>query len=162
MTENKPNQENEYSTLSVVKVDIKPPSLYKVILVNDDYTPMDFVVEVLVSIFRMNKSFATRVMLDVHTKGAGVCGIYTYEIAETFVAQVTKMAKQHQHPLLCSMEEDQNEILWQGLLMLSSELEFCLNEAFHRAREKRHEFITIEHLLLSLLDIPDVIKILKN
>ncbi|MEC7859917.1 MAG: ATP-dependent Clp protease adapter ClpS [Pseudomonadota bacterium] len=106
MTENKPNQENEYSTLSVVKVDIKPPSLYKVILVNDDYTPMDFVVEILVSIFKMNKSFATRVMLDVHTKGAGVCGIYTYEIAETFVAQVTKMAKQHQHPLLCSMEED--------------------------------------------------------
>ncbi|HJL92634.1 MAG TPA: ATP-dependent Clp protease adapter ClpS [Woeseiaceae bacterium] len=106
MTVNKPNHENEYSVISVEKIGIKPPSLYKVILVNDDYTPMDFVIEVLMSIFGMNKSSSTRIMLDVHTKGKGVCGIYTYEIAETRVAQVTKMAKQYQHPLLCSMEAD--------------------------------------------------------
>ena len=106
MTENKTKHEKEYSVLSVEKVGIKPPHLYQVILVNDDYTPMDFVVEVLTSIFGMNKSSATRVMLDVHTKGKGVCGIYTYEIAETRVAQVIKMAKQYQHPLLCSMEEN--------------------------------------------------------
>ena len=107
MTENKPNQENEYSTLSVVKVDIKPPSLYKVILVNDDYTPMDFVVEVLVSIFRMNKSFATRVMLDVHTKGAGVCGIYTYEIAEQKTTESTTISRQHGFPLQLRIEANE-------------------------------------------------------
>jgi len=106
MTENKIKHENEYSALSVEKVDIEPPHLYQVILLNDDYTPMDFVVEVLTSIFGMSKNSATRVMLDVHTKGKGVCGIYTYEIAETRVAQVIKMAKHYQHPLLCSMEEN--------------------------------------------------------
>ena len=80
---------------------LKQPSLYRVLLINDDYTPMEFVVEVLVNVFAMDKSSATRVMLDVHTKGKGICGIYSYEIAETRVAQVTKMAKEYHHPLLC-------------------------------------------------------------
>lgn len=84
---------------------LKKPPLYRVILVNDDYTPMEFVVEVLETVFGMERSQATRVMLEVHTKGKGICGVYSYEIAETKVAQVTKIAQQHQHPLLCTMEE---------------------------------------------------------
>lgn len=84
---------------------LKKPPLYRVVLVNDDYTPMEFVVEVLQSVFGMERTTATRVMLEVHTKGKGVCGVYTYEIAETKVAQVTSIAQQQQHPLLCTMEE---------------------------------------------------------
>ena len=84
---------------------LKKPPLYQVILLNDDYTPMEFVVDVLERIFNLNRTTATRVMLEVHTKGKGVCGVFTYEIAETKVAQVTSYARQHQHPLLCTMEE---------------------------------------------------------
>jgi len=84
---------------------LKRPPLYRVILVNDDYTPMEFVVEVLETVFGMERSQATRVMLEVHTKGKGICGVYSYEIAETKVAQVTNIAQQQQHPLLCTMEE---------------------------------------------------------
>jgi len=84
---------------------LKRPPLYRVILINDDYTPMEFVVEVLESVFGMERNNATRVMLEVHTKGKGICGVYTYEIAETKVAQVTSIAQQQQHPLLCTMEE---------------------------------------------------------
>ena len=84
---------------------LKRPPLYRVVLLNDDYTPMEFVVQVLQSIFGMDRSTATRIMLEVHTKGKGVCGIYTFEIAETKVAQVVSLAEQHQHPLLCTMEE---------------------------------------------------------
>jgi ATP-dependent Clp protease adaptor protein ClpS len=84
---------------------LKRPPLYRVILLNDDYTPMEFVVQVLQKVFSLDRSTATRIMLEVHTKGKGVCGVYTYEIAETKVAQVTGMAQQHQHPLLCTMEE---------------------------------------------------------
>lgn len=84
---------------------LKKPPLYRVLLINDDYTPMEFVVEVLQSIFSMEKTTATRVMLEVHTKGKGVCGVYTHEIAETKVAQVTSASEQQQHPLLCTMEE---------------------------------------------------------
>ena len=84
---------------------LKKPPLYKVLLLNDDYTPMEFVVELLQQIFSMDRTTATRVMLEVHTKGKGVCGVFTYEIAETKVAQVTGLAQQHQHPLLCTMEE---------------------------------------------------------
>lgn len=85
---------------------LKRPPLYRVILLNDDYTPMEFVVQVLEKIFGMDRKTATRVMLEVHTKGKGICGVYTYEIAETKVAQVTSLAQQHQHPLLCTMEEN--------------------------------------------------------
>jgi ATP-dependent Clp protease adaptor protein ClpS len=84
---------------------LKRPSLYRVILINDDFTPMEFVVEVLQSIFGMERTRATRVMLEVHTKGKGVCGVYSYDIAETKVAQVTSLAHQQQHPLLCTLEE---------------------------------------------------------
>lgn len=84
---------------------LKPPSLYRVVLINDDFTPMEFVVDILESIFSMERTRATQVMLEVHTKGKGVCGLFSYEIAETKVAQVTSMASQHQHPLLCTMEE---------------------------------------------------------
>ena len=75
-------------------------------LLNDDYTPMEFVVQVLQKIFSLERTVATRVMLQVHTQGKGVCGVYTYEIAETKVAQVTALAQRNQHPLLCTLEED--------------------------------------------------------
>jgi ATP-dependent Clp protease adaptor protein ClpS len=84
---------------------LKRPPLYRVILLNDDYTPMEFVVQILQKVFSMDRNTATRIMLEVHTKGKGICGVYTYEIAETKVAQVTGLAQQHQHPLLCTMEE---------------------------------------------------------
>jgi ATP-dependent Clp protease adaptor protein ClpS len=73
--------------------------------INDDFTPMEFVVDILESIFGMERTRATQVMLEVHTKGKGICGVYSYEIAETKVAQVMSIAKQQQHPLLCTMEE---------------------------------------------------------
>ena len=88
-----------------VRPELKRPRLYRVILINDDFTPMEFVVEVLESVFGMQRTKATRVMLEVHTKGKGVCGVYGHEIAETKVAQVTAIAQQQQHPLLCTMEE---------------------------------------------------------
>ena len=84
---------------------VKPPPLYRVVLINDDYTPMEFVVEILETLFNMERTRATQVMLEVHTKGKGVCGVYRYEIAETKVAQVMSIASQQQHPLLCTMEE---------------------------------------------------------
>jgi ATP-dependent Clp protease adaptor protein ClpS len=85
---------------------LKRPPLYKVVLQNDDYTPMEFVVDVLRTIFRMNRNKATQVMLHVHTRGRGVAGVFTYEIAETKAAQVNEYAHTHQHPLLCTLEED--------------------------------------------------------
>ncbi|MFO1352164.1 MAG: ATP-dependent Clp protease adapter ClpS [Gammaproteobacteria bacterium] len=84
---------------------LKAPPLYKVILLNDDYTPMEFVVYVLEIFFGMNREKATQIMLHVHTRGRGVCGVYTREIAETKVSQVNDFARSHQHPLLCTMEE---------------------------------------------------------
>ncbi|HXK57495.1 MAG: ATP-dependent Clp protease adapter ClpS [Gammaproteobacteria bacterium] len=84
---------------------VKRPPLYKVMLLNDDYTPMEFVVQVLESFFRMNREKATQVMLHVHTRGVGVCGLFTREIAETKVSQVNDYARSNQHPLLCTMEE---------------------------------------------------------
>ena len=84
---------------------IKSPPLYRVVLLNDDFTPMEFVVDLLGSIFAMERTRATHVMLEVHTKGKGICGVFNHEIAETKVAQVMTIANQHQHPLLCTMEE---------------------------------------------------------
>ena len=84
---------------------LKQPRLYKVILLNDDYTPMEFVVQVLEYFFGMNREKATQIMLHVHTRGKGVCGVYTYDIAETKVAQVNDFSREHQHPLMCTMEE---------------------------------------------------------
>ena len=85
---------------------LKKPPLYRVVLLNDDYTPMEFVVQILQKIFSLERPVATRVMLQVHTQGKGVCGVYTYEIAETKVAQVMELAKRNQHPLRCTLEED--------------------------------------------------------
>jgi ATP-dependent Clp protease adaptor protein ClpS len=87
------------------RVETKKPALYKVLLLNDDYTPMEFVVHVLQRFFRMSMEDATRVMLHVHQRGVGVCGIFTYEVAETKVTQVMDFAKQHQHPLQCTLEK---------------------------------------------------------
>jgi ATP-dependent Clp protease adaptor protein ClpS len=84
---------------------LKRPPMFQVLLINDDYTPMEFVVDVLQRIFGLDRPKATRIMLEVHTRGKGVCGVFTFEIAETKVAQVTSYARQHQHPLLCTMEE---------------------------------------------------------
>ena len=84
---------------------LKRPPLYKVVLSNDDYTPMEFVVHVLEHFFRMDKEKATRVMLHVHTRGMGVCGVFTKDVAETKVAQVNDHARANQHPLLCTLEE---------------------------------------------------------
>ena len=84
----------------------KKPSLYKVLLLNDDYTPMEFVVHVLERFFNKGREDATRIMLHVHQKGVGVCGVYTYEVAETKVTQVMDFARQHQHPLQCTMEKE--------------------------------------------------------
>lgn len=87
------------------RVETRKPALYKVLLLNDDYTPMEFVVHVLQRFFRMSMEDATRVMLHVHQRGVGVCGIFTYEVAETKVTQVMDFAKQHQHPLQCTLEK---------------------------------------------------------
>jgi ATP-dependent Clp protease adaptor protein ClpS len=100
-------RQNDDSGLAVeeAKPRLKKPSLFRVVLLNDDYTPMEFVVEVLEMIFGMDRQKATRIMLEVHTKGKGLCGVFTYEIAETKVAQVSSFSQQHQHPLLSTMEE---------------------------------------------------------
>ena len=82
------------------------PALYKVLLLNDDYTPMEFVVLTLQRFFKMSIEDATRVMLAVHQRGVGVCGIFTYEVAETKVTQVIDFAREHNHPLQCTMEKD--------------------------------------------------------
>ena len=82
------------------------PALYRVLLLNDDYTPMEFVVLTLQRFFKMTIEDATRVMLQVHQRGVGVCGIFTYEVAETKVNQVVDFAREHQHPLQCTMEKD--------------------------------------------------------
>lgn len=84
----------------------KKPNLYKVLLLNDDYTPMEFVVHVLQRFFRMSVDEATQVMLHVHQKGVGICGVFTYEIAETKVNQVLQFAQQHEHPLQCTLEKE--------------------------------------------------------
>ena len=88
------------------KPKLKRPPLYKVILLNDDYTPMEFVVQVLEHFFQMDREKATQVMLHVHTRGVGVCGVFTYEIAETKVNQVMDFARRHQHPLQCTVEKE--------------------------------------------------------
>src|SRR4051812_15316812 len=84
----------------------KRPNLYRVLLLNDDYTPMEFVVHVLERFFNKNREDATRIMLHVHQNGVGECGVFTYEVAETKVTQVIEFARQNQHPLQCTMEKD--------------------------------------------------------
>ena len=84
---------------------VKKPSLYKVLLLNDDYTPMEFVVHILEKFFAKNREDAVEVMLHVHRHGVGICGVFTYEVAETKVTQVMDFARKHQHPLQCTMEK---------------------------------------------------------
>ena len=100
------NKEREGNLLEAEKVRLKPPPMFKVMLLNDDYTPMDFVVVVLQTVFAMSREQATQVMLKVHRDGMAVCGIYTREVAATKVEQVIELAKSHQHPLQCTMEEN--------------------------------------------------------
>ena len=99
------NVYDEGLALQEAKPRLKRPPLYKVLLINDDYTPMDFVVDVLQKIFGMDREKATQIMLHVHTRGVGVCGVYSRDIAETKVALVNQFSRENQHPLKCTMEE---------------------------------------------------------
>ena len=105
MPEKATSRQDEGLALQEAKPKLKRPPLYKVILINDDYTPMDFVVHILEVFFSLDRTTATRIMLEVHTRGKGVCGIYTHDTAETKVSQVNTYAREHQHPLLCTMEK---------------------------------------------------------
>lgn len=105
MTDGQKSQFNDDLAVEEAKPKVKPPPLYKVILLNDDYTPMEFVVYVLEVFFSMSREKATQIMLHVHTRGVGVCGVYSREIAETKVNQVNEYSRKHQHPLMCTMEE---------------------------------------------------------
>nr|VFK18431.1 MAG: ATP-dependent Clp protease adaptor protein ClpS [Candidatus Kentron sp. LFY] len=104
MSERTTREENGGLAVEEEKPKLKRPSLYMVFLLNDDYTPMEFVVHVLEAFFGMPRPKATRVMLQVHMEGKGVCGTFSREVAETKVAQVMEYARKHQHPLLCVME----------------------------------------------------------
>jgi ATP-dependent Clp protease adaptor protein ClpS len=102
------NEENKVEWGSLVVEEqrpaVKKPNLYKVVLLNDDFTPMDFVVGILTNFFNLPEERATVIMLQVHSEGKGICGVYTYDIAETKVAQVNNYARSSEYPLLCSME----------------------------------------------------------
>jgi len=99
-------QQNDGLVVQEARPQIKKPPLYKVILLNDDYTPMEFVVRVLERYFHKSREEATRIMLQVHQKGMGICGVFTHEVAETKVRQVMLYAAESQHPLQCSMEPE--------------------------------------------------------
>ncbi len=103
---NLPDLETDYGVLTQERPKTKRPSRYRVLLLNDDYTPMEFVVEILERIFNKTHQEAVQIMLHVHQNGVGLCGVYTYEVAETKVAQVLDHAKRNQHPLQCTMEKE--------------------------------------------------------
>jgi len=103
---NTPNDGDDVGVVIQEKTRTKKPSMYKVLMLNDDYTPMEFVVHVLEAFFSMSRDQATSVMLHVHRRGVGLCGTFTYEVAETKVNQVMDFARKHQHPLQCIMEKD--------------------------------------------------------
>lgn len=105
MSNDHDNKDDHGLVTEVARPKLKPPPMYKVVLNNDDYTPMDFVVHILELFFGMNREKATQVMLHVHTRGKGVCGVFTREIAETKMSQVNEYSKQNEHPLLCTIEE---------------------------------------------------------
>ncbi len=104
-------KEIKEQTIQRVKPELKKPMMYKVVLVNDDYTPMDFVVQILKCYFNLSEELAVSIMLQVHQQGRGVCGVFTYEIAETKVFQVSKWAQVNEYPLLCCMEPDTLSLL---------------------------------------------------
>jgi ATP-dependent Clp protease adaptor protein ClpS len=99
------DKQDQGMALEEARPAVKRPPLFRVVMLNDDFTPMEFVVEVLEKFFSLDRTRATRVMLEVHTRGRGVCGVFPYDIAETRVVQVTEYARHHQHPLMCTMEE---------------------------------------------------------
>ena len=94
------------AVITKTKPQTKRPNLYRVLILNDDYTPMEFVVHVLERFFNKDREAATRIMLHVHRRGVGVCGVFTYEVAETKVTQVMDLARQNQHPLQCTIEKE--------------------------------------------------------
>jgi ATP-dependent Clp protease adaptor protein ClpS len=108
MSEGDKRGRDQPSTGVVVKAKpkTKKPAMYKVLLLNDDYTPMEFVVHVLERFFGKSREEATRIMLHVHRRGVGVCGVFTFEVAETKVTQVIDFARRHEHPLQCTLEKD--------------------------------------------------------
>ena len=105
MSDREKQDHDDGLAVETAKPKLKKPPLYKVMILNDDYTPMEFVVQVLEVFFRMDREKATRIMLHVHTRGVGVCGVYTRDIAETKVQQVNDYSRNNQHPLMCTMEE---------------------------------------------------------
>jgi ATP-dependent Clp protease adaptor protein ClpS len=108
MSDKDPTRKDDPGTGILVraKPKTKKPSMYKVLLLNDDYTPMEFVVHVLERFFGKSHADATRIMLHVHRRGVGLCGVYTYEVAETKVNQVVDLARRHEHPLQCTLEKE--------------------------------------------------------
>lgn len=108
MSEQNNGNDGDIRTGVVVKAKpkTKKPSMYKVLMLNDDYTPMEFVVHVLERFFNKGQEAATVIMLHVHQKGVGICGVFTYEVAETKVNQVMEFARKHHHPLQCTLEKD--------------------------------------------------------
>ena len=99
-------QHQDASVLEAKRTRLAPPPLYTVVLLNDDFTPMDFVVVVLETFFGLSREQSTQVMLKVHREGRGVCGVYPHDVAATKVEQVSEFARRHQHPLACVMEEN--------------------------------------------------------
>ncbi len=104
--DDKDGNSSDTGLLTKPEIKTKKPSMYKVILLNDDFTPMEFVIHILQRFFRMTTEEATQVMLHVHQKGVGICGIFTYEVAETKVNQVLSFAQQNEHPLQCTLEKE--------------------------------------------------------
>lgn len=101
-----PNGGTSTSLVTKTKPKTKQPKMYKVLLLNDDYTPMEFVIQILERFFNKDRAEATRIMLHVHNTGVGICGVFTYEVAETKVMQVIDYARRHEHPLQCTMEKE--------------------------------------------------------
>lgn len=97
------------TVLEATRPKLKRPSMYKVVMMNDDYTPMDFVIEILAAFFGMSEEQATQVMLKVHTEGKAVCGVFTRDIAETKAAQVNQYAQENEHPLICEIEASEDD-----------------------------------------------------
>ena len=104
--DNRDDDHTDTGLLTKPEVKTKKPSMYKVILLNDDYTPMDFVVHVLLSYFQKTEDEAVQIMLNVHQTGVGICGVYSFEIAETKVMQVIDNARRNEHPLQCTLEKE--------------------------------------------------------
>jgi ATP-dependent Clp protease adaptor protein ClpS len=105
MSQQTEQQQQRSVVVEEAKPEVARPPLYQVVILNDDFTPMDFVVVVLETFFNMTRELATQVMLHVHTRGKGVCGVFTREVAETKVTQVNEFSRAHQHPLLCTLEK---------------------------------------------------------